>query len=150
LPGNHLRRSSHVVRPVAPRCWGNGRAESEGARREIGLDVVQAHGRIGPRAGKEQHIAVERYRQDEAVVVVSVLADEVDPAGGAEDMDSTGAVDAGAGHQCGGVAGLLHLRRLAVDALNGTGKGHWLRERIGDGNVEWADFLDDDVDDEFV
>lgn len=60
------------------------------------------------------------------------------------------AIDASKGRQCGGVTGLLYLRRLVVDVLEGTEDRHWLAERVGDGDVERANFLDDDVDGEFV
>jgi len=139
-----------MVKVRGAKAGSTGRADGEGARCKGGLDVVQVHDWVGPWAGQEQHVAVERHRQDETVVIVGMLTDQVDPAGGAEEVDGARTIDTLKGRQGGGVAGLLRLHRFAVDALEGVGKGHRLRQRIGDGDIERTDLLDDDVDGEFV
>src|SRR5216684_5857006 len=49
---------------------------------EIGR--VNDQSRVGPRRDRHPDIQIDRHRQHEAIVVVGLLADQVDPAGGAE------------------------------------------------------------------
>ena len=64
-----------VIRP-APRHRRDGRGEVERDRSPVALRPQ--HGQpVFPRADMDRHMAFDRHRQDEAVVVVGVLADEV-------------------------------------------------------------------------
>ena len=73
----HRRDAEHVVRPVVTTARRGGRVEVELARgvHEHGVDADPAV--VTRRAGDERR-KIQRRRHDEAVVVVGVLADQVD------------------------------------------------------------------------
>ena len=75
-----------VVGPVAQRARGDGGADGEAARREASRSTFhRLTARIGPRPGDEEDVFVERRRHHVALVVVGVLADQVDAARRAEE-----------------------------------------------------------------
>ena len=72
----------HVVVPVATR--GGEGIERERRRRPV-VATLERHGRVISPGHRDAHLEVDRDREDEAVVVVGVLADEVDAPGSADD-----------------------------------------------------------------
>jgi hypothetical protein len=62
------------------------RRELELARRVARVGVREADAAVLARAQADRHRALDRHRQDRQAVVVSVLADQVDAAGRADEV----------------------------------------------------------------
>ena len=78
----HLEHAAHVVRPGMPGAAGDGRIDAELVHRVAEVAGGHADHGVAARARGHQGLEVDRAGQHEAVVVVGVLADQVDTAGG--------------------------------------------------------------------
>ena len=120
--GRELRqRAAHMVAPAAA-----GEMRRLGAEREavIGLLLVErqrVHLTVIARSGGDPGVAVDGHRQHEAIVVIGVFADQVDPAGRAREHRRRGAVALGEGTHDGERGG----REV------GGGRGHGRRWQAG-------------------
>jgi len=67
------------------------------------LDVGRVQEMVAAQAHQQHDVLVQRGGQDETVIVVGVLADEVDAARRTKELDGTGTVEASKLRQCGAV-----------------------------------------------
>jgi hypothetical protein len=112
----HMRRAAHVVAPIARRCFGDGRLDVQLERRKLRLDVGEVNACVGARTCDDHDVFVQRSRQDKAVIVVGVLADQVDAPRRAQDGDIACRAEAVVkGLDCGHVAHCLVCGAVTVD-----------------------------------